>query len=404
MKGLLFVRWMVALSMVAVVVGTAAAGFLWGLDWVTRLRFSQSWLVYLLPVAGLGMGYYYRTHGRFVGAGNQVILAELHHDRGKVPALMAPSVVLATLVTHLFGGSAGREGTAVQMGAGMGAWVGGFVSKGGRAKKIFIFCGISAGFGAVFGTPFAGALFALEFTRFRLLSRKLIPCLFTALLADQVCHAWGIGHTVYPAIMWERSLGNWFPLMPKIFVFACVVALLSRFFVWVSKFVAGKLQVWFPDGALRAAVGGMVVILLFWLAGTGDYLGLGVLAEDENAYTLPRFFAVDLQAPAETWMWKIAFTVVTLGAGFKGGEVTPLFFIGAALGNWLAWVLDAPVDLFAGMGMIAFFAAATKTPWASLVMGIELLGWGAYAPLAMGTFLAYKLSGKRSVYPEPSEV
>ena len=140
------------------------------------------------------------------------------------------------------------------------------------------------------------------------------------------------------------------------------------------------------------------------LAGTGDYLGLGVLAEHKDSLTLPRFLSPSMEAPASAWLWKLAFTVVTLSAGFKGGEVTPLFFIGAALGNSLAWFLNAPVDLFAGLGMIAFFAAATKTPYASIMMGIELLGWQMSLPLVACTLIATRLSGSKSVYPNVEEL
>ena len=292
----------------------------------------------------------------------------------------------------------------MQMGAAIAAGCGRLVANSEAAGRLLLFGGIAAGFGAVFGTPFAGAVFALEFTGHRLFSRKIIPCLLTALVADQVCLAWGITHTHYPAIEFTRSISTYFPLIWKLLFAAAVFALASRFFVRASHFTAGKLREWFPHEAVRAGVGGAVVVVLFLIVGTGDYLGLGVLAENKDSLTLPRFFLTDMHAPASAWLWKLVFTVVTLSAGFKGGEVTPLFFIGAALGNALAWFLNAPVDLFAGVGMIAFFASATKTPYASIVMGIELLGWHVYAPLAICTLMAWKLSGRDSVYPNKEDL
>lgn len=397
-------RWIVLLVVVAGVVGSAAALFLVGLDAATRQRFATPWLIYLLPVCGLAMGCYYRYLGKHVSSGNHVILGHVHKDRAPVPFVLAPSIVLATIATHLFGGSAGREGTAVQMGAAIAAACGKRVAQTPEAVKLLVFCGIAAGFGAVFGTPFAGAVFALEFLRHRILSKKLIACLLTALAADQVCRAWGIHHTPYPHIEFTRSISNYLPMVWKLLFAAAIFALASRMFIEASHFSAKKLRTWFPHEGVRAMVGGGIIVGLFLLVGTTDYLGLGVLAENKDSLTLPRFFSPELHTPANAWLWKLVFTVVTLSAGFKGGEVTPLFFIGAALGNALAWFLHAPVDLFAGVGMIAFFAAATKTPYASVIMGIELLGWHIYAPLAVCTFLAYKLSGTNSIYPNTEDL
>lgn len=399
-----FLKWSLALAILAALTGSAAALFLYSLDAATRARFENPWLVYLLPVAGIAMGFYYRHLGKRVTSGNHVILGKVHKEKAPVPFSLAPSILISTVATHLFGGSAGREGTAVQMGAGIAATVGRFSTTGKASMNLMIFCGIAAGFGAVFGTPFAGALFALEFTGHRLVSRKIIPCLIAAMAADQVCLAWGITHTPYPAIEFSKNITTYFPLLWKLFFAAVVFALASRLFIIVSHFTVGKLREWFPHEAVRAAVGGLAVVGLFITLGTTDYLGLGVIAENESSLTLPRMLNSELRAPADAWFWKSVFTIITLSAGFKGGEVTPLFFIGAAMGNTLAWLLNAPVDLFAGIGMIAFFGSATKTPWASVVMGIELLGWHICAPLAICTFAAWKMSGTKSVYPDVEEL
>lgn len=399
-----FLKWSLALVILAILTGSAAALFLWSLDAATRARFENPWLIYLLPVAGIAMGLYYRLHGRRITSGNHVILGNVRKENAPIPFSLAPSILIATVATHLFGGSAGREGTAVQMGAGIAATVGRFSTTGKASMNLMIFSGIAAGFGAVFGTPFAGALFALEFTGHRLVCRKMIPCLIAALTADQVCLAWGITHTPYPTIEFSKSITTYLPILWKLLFAAVVFALASRLFIITSHFTVKKLREWFPHEAVRAAVGGLAVVGLFISLGTTDYLGLGVLAENESSLTLPRMLDSDLRAPSDAWFWKAVFTIITLSAGFKGGEVTPLFYIGAAMGNALAWFLNAPVDLFAGVGMIAFFGAATKTPWASVVMGIELLGWQIYAPLAICTFTAWKMSGSNSVYPDVDDL
>lgn len=393
-------KWSLALAILSALVGSSAALFLWGLDAATRQRFDTPWLIYLLPLAGAAMGAYYRYWGKQVSSGNSSILRTAHGKDPLVPPSLAPSILIATVATHLFGGSAGREGTAVQMGAGIAAWVGKYLATTKEALHLLLFCGIAAGFGAVFGTPLAGSIFALEFVRHRILSRKIILCLLAAFGADFVCNLWGTEHTPYPQIGFSVSYSALPALFAKLFLTGAILALGSRLFVYASHFTARKFQQWFPHESLRAFTGGAILVGLFLLVGSGDYLGLGVLAENENSLTLPRFFSSDVEASADVWLWKIVFTVVTISAGFKGGEVTPLFFIGAALGNTLAWFLNAPVDLFAGIGMIAFFAAATKTPYASFVMGLELLGWHVFAPLALCVLITTKLSGSESVYPK----
>lgn len=399
------IKWFLTLAALAVLTGSASALFLYCLDAATHIRFEQSWLIYLLPIFGLATGFYYRRHGRTVKSANHLILSSAHKPEApRVPFRLAPSIFIATIGTHLFGGSAGREGTAIQMGAGIAAGLSKRFTTTREGSNLLILCGIAAGFGAVFGTPCAGAVFALEFIRHKILSRKILPCLITAIAAHHVCLAWGTHHTPYPSIAFSNSFSTWFSIIWKLFLFAVILALIARLFIWLTHFTTAKFQEWFPHDAIRASAGGVIVIALFLIVGNSDYLGLGVLAENRNSLTIPRFFSSSVHAPSDAWLWKIAFTVITLAAGFKGGEVTPLLFVGASLGNSLAWFLGAPADLFAGIGMVAIFAAATNTPYACIIMGIELLGWKIFAPLALCTMIAWKLSSKKSIYPDIKEL
>ena len=393
------VRWVAILVPLAAVIGSASAFFLWALDALTRLRFACPGLLFLLPIAGLCVGLIYRLYGKSASGGNNLLIDEIHQPGAGVPRRMAPLILFGTLVTHLFGGSAGREGTAVQMGGGIAATFARHLKLDAAHVRILLMAGVAAGFGSIFGTPIAGAVFALEVLIVgRIQYDALIPCFFASLLADWTCRAWGIGHTHYsvdvPAV--GAALDAW--LMGKVILAAVAFGLASTLFSSLSHRLGDAFNTHIPRAELRPVVGGFLVIGLFFLVGTGDYLGLGVLGNRPDAITLPAMFT-STEIPASAWAWKLLFTVITLSAGFKGGEVTPLFFIGAALGNTLALALGAPVDLFAALGFVAIFAGATNTPLASTFLGMELFGAGNGLYIATACLVAYRCSGSQGIYP-----
>ena len=325
-------RWALILVPMAAAVGTLCAAFLRSLDAVTRLRFAFPWLLYLLPIGGFVVGLLYHLTGRSVEGGNNLIVEQIHEPGGGVPLRMAPLIFFGTVVTHLFGGSAGREGTAVQLGGSLASGFGRALRLDAEATRTLLMTGIAAGFGAVFGTPIAGAVFALEVLAIgRVEYRALVPCLVAALVGDWTCLAWGIHHGVYhvDALVPVDAL-----LVAKAGVAGIAFGLTGLTFAEANHALGGWLKRVIPYGPLRPVIGGLAVIALVWLLGTRDYLGLGTLAATPDSLTIASFFGPD----THSWSWalKLLFTVVTLSAGFKGGEVTPLFFIGAALGNALA--------------------------------------------------------------------
>jgi len=261
--------------------------------------------------------------------------------------------------------------------------------------------GVAAGFGSVFGTPLAGAIFAMEVLVIgHMRYDALIPVLVASLVGDFTCSAWGIQHTPYHIAFDSAEAGHFVingVLLGKIVVAAMLFGLVSQGFAEFTHLIKSTLARWIPYAPLRPAMGGVVVITLVFLLGTRDYLGIGVSSPDAGAVTILSSFNAGGATPW-SWWWKLLFTAVTLGAGFKGGEVTPLFFIGAALGNALAGPLGVPVDLFAGLGFIAVFAGATNTPLACTVMGIELFGAHHAVYFAVACFIAYLFSGHSGIY------
>lgn len=386
---------------VAVLAGSASAFFLWALDEATKLRFANPWLLFLLPLGGLVIAWLYLEFGGRAEAGTNLIMDEIHEPGGGVPRRMAPLVLAGTLVTHLLGGSAGREGTAVQMGGSLASAYARLARIPAAHMRVLLMAGIAAGFGSVFGTPLAGAVFAMEVLVIgRVQYDALIPVLVASVVGDYVCSAWGIHHGTY-RIEFGASTGPLHfldaPLFGKIALAAVAFGLASRLFAELTHSVKRVLLRYVASPLLRPVLGGALVISLVYLVGTRDYLGIGIDSPHPGAVTIYSAFQPNGATPW-SWWWKLLFTAVTLGSGFKGGEVTPLFFIGATLGHTLATLLGAPVDLFAALGFIAVFAGATNTPLACTLMGIELFGGHHAVYFALSCFVAYLFSGPTGVY------
>ena len=387
-------RWALILVPMAALVGTLCAAFLWSLDAVTRLRFAFPWLLYLLPLGGFVVGLLYHLTGRSVEGGNNLIVEQIHEPGAGVPLRMAPLIFFGTVVTHLFGGSAGREGTAVQLGGSLASGFGRALGLDADGTRILLMGGIAAGFGAVFGTPIAGAVFALEVLAIgRVEYRALVPCLVAALVGDWTCLAWGIHHGAYRI---DALVPVGVLLVAKAGIAGVAFGLVGLAFAEANHALGGWLKRVMPYGPLRPVIGGLAVIALVHLFGTRDYLGLGTLAATPDSLTIASFFGPD----THPWSWalKLLFTVVTLSTGFKGGEVTPLFFIGAALGNALAPIFGVPTGVFAAIGFVALFAGAANTPLACTFMGIELFGAAYAVPIAVACVVAYLCSGHNGIY------
>lgn len=398
--------WTLLIVPVALVTGSLVALFLWLLDLVTTTRWQHTWIIFLLPLAGLLISFLYRTYGKNSEAGNNLIMDEIHKPGGGIPFRMAPLVLFSTIVTHLFGGSAGREGTAVQMGGSISSLFSKLYKLKHREKRILLMCGMAAGFGAVFGTPIAGAVFALEVLAIgRIKYDALLPCLIASMLADIACSAYGIHHTHYSIAFMGgiKSTSQWLPylsfdfgLLLKVIAAGVAFGLVSFLFSEASHLIKLGATTYISNKWLIPVVGAFFVIGISYVLGSFDYLGLGVTNPNGGVSIVTAF--TENGAGTWSWLWKLLLTAITLGTGFKGGEVTPLFFIGATLGNTLSSLTGAPVDLFAGLGFIAVFAGATNTPLACTLMGIELFGSNNIVYYAVACFTAYYFSGHSGIY------
>lgn len=387
---------------VAAAVGSVCAFFLWSLDRVTAAREQRPALLFALPILGIAVHLIYARWGRSAHRGNALLIEQLHTPGGAVPRRMAPLILLGTLLTHLGGGSSGREGAAVQMGGGLASFFARLFHLRSGDSRTMLMTGIAAGFGGVFGTPIAGAVFALEVAAVgRWDDEPLVPCLWGAVVGHGACLAWGAHHTNY-----HQFLGAVPALSPvlagKVLIAAVAFGLTAALFVSAAHGIRDFFDRRFRPAWTRPVMGGLALIALTHLLGTRDYLGLGVDAPSTHpgAVTILSAFQEGGATPW-SWLWKILFTAVTLGAGFKGGEVTPLFFIGATLGNALAPLLSAPVDLFAGLGFVAVFASAANTPLAGVVLGLELFGKENAVYFALAVFVASVFSGHAGIYSTP---
>jgi H+/Cl- antiporter ClcA len=395
-------KWTFLVAPMAIAVGSLVALFLWLLDKVTQIRWQNGWIIYGLPLAGILIYFLYQLVGKKTEAGNNLIIDEIHEPDGGVPARMAPLVLLTTLITHLFGGSAGREGTAVQMGGGIAGLFGRWLKLNPHDLRILLMAGIAAGFAAVFGTPVTGTVFAMEVIAIGSIKYDaLLPCLIASLLANFTCNSWGIQHTLYSIHFMHSTNNDFFGidylLIGKTVIAGIAFGLVAYLFGEMQHSVKTYSNRLIKIKWLIPAIGGCIIIGLSILLNTRDYLGLGVTSENPNGISIVNAFTLG-GVTNWSWFWKLIFTAITLGTGFKGGEVTPLFFIGAALGNTLAWISGAPIDLFAALGFIAVFAGATNTPLACTIMGVELFGGEHIIYYAIACFIAYYFSGHSGIY------
>jgi H+/Cl- antiporter ClcA len=380
-------EWLLLSMVIAICVGSACAFFLISLEYATDYRNAHEWIIYLLPLAGILLGYVFYRWGKEIAPGNNLVISNIHKPKKIIPFRLAPFILGGTVFTHLFGGSAGREGTAIQMAAAISDQLSRVFKLSKYNRRIVLISGMSAGFGAVFGTPFAGAIFGLEVSHMgKIKYNAIFPAFASSFMADYVTKSYGVSHSHY-------ILG----LVPDINLQGLLITILAGIcfglaalsFIKLTSSYSKLSSKYIKRAYMRPFFGGILILAIAGLLGTTKYLGLGLP-------TIVESFTVQ-QAPY-VFFFKLLLTAITLGAGFKGGEVTPLFFIGAALGSALSLFLPLPVGLLTAMGFVAVFAGASNTPLASSIMAIELFGIACSPYVAIACIVAYLISGHHGIY------
>ena len=376
-------KWMVLGGVIGLVGGIIGSLFHIGVDTATQMRLAHPWVLYLMPVGGLAIVGLYRLT-KTEGKGTNDIIASVHFGE-QVPGLLVPVIFVSTVITHLCGGSAGREGAALQIGGGIGYQAGRLLRLGEKDLPLATLCGMSGVFAALFGTPLTATVFALEVISVGVpYYAGLVPCLTAALTGYLVSVLMGVPPTRFTVTVPGLEVRT----MLLVMVLALLCAVVSILFCRGLHGVEHLLKRTLKNPYLRVAVGAAVLIGLTLLT-NGDYNGAGMEVIGR---------AIAGQADPWAWVWKLLFTAITIGCGFKGGEVVPSFFVGAAFGCVAAGWLGLPAGFGAAMGLVSVFCGAVNCPLASIILSVELFGSGDLLYFAMACSISYLISGYCGLY------
>ena len=376
-------KWVLLGGVIGAVGGVVGSLFHLGVNYATAIRGAHPWILYLLPVGGLAIvGLYKLCH--LEGKGTNAIIESVHFGES-VPILLVPVIFVSTVITHLCGGSAGREGAALQIGGGLGYEAGKLLHLGEKDLPLATLCGMSGVFSALFGTPLTATVFALEVISVGVLYYAgLVPCITAAMAAFGVSTLMGVEPTRFTVSMPPVTLETMVPVVALAILCAVVSILFCRGLHGVEHLLKRTLK----NPYLRVAVGAAVLIGLTLLT-NGDYNGAGMEVIGR---------AIAGQADPWAWVWKLLFTAITIGCGFKGGEVVPSFFVGAAFGCVAAGWLGLPAGFGAAMGLVSVFCGAVNCPLASIILSVELFGSGDLLYFAMACSISYLISGYCGLY------
>ena len=385
-RGVVSIKWVIFAVLVGIVVGLCGTAFYFGMSLVTVVRTQNPWLIYFLPIGGLAIVALYHILHDEKDTGTNLVLSAIHSG-DELPFRMAPLIFISTLITHLFGGSAGREGAALQMGGSLGNTLGKLFRFDDKDKHVMIMCGMSAAFSALFGTPMAAAIFSMEVVSVGIMYyAALVPCVISSLIAHGIAYSFGVSNELFlitdiPAFGVMNAV--------KISGLAVLCALVSILFCVALHQSEHLYKKFFQNPYLRIFVGGCIIVVLTLLVGNQNYNGTGINIIAQ---------CIDGSVHPEAFLLKIIFTALTLGAGYKGGEIVPSFFIGAGFGCLFGLVFGFSPTLCTAVGMTAVFCGVTNCPITSLLISFELFGYDGMPYFLLAIAFSYMLSGYFGLY------
>ena len=386
-----FIKWFFLAVITGGIIGVISSAFGHALSIATSIRKDMPWLLFALPLSGLLIIFLYKKFGKDDGGTNQVFSTVRARD--EVPATAAPLIFVSTVLTHLTGGSAGREGAAIQLGGSIANQLGRWFKMDEEDTHVIVMCGMSAAFAALFGTPMAAAVFSLEVISVGVMYyTALMPCLIASLIAAGVAGELGIhAEHFFEGFVPQMSIVT--GLQIGIVVLVCTIV--SILFCMVLKLV-GKTYGKIPNKYSRIVVAAGIIIVMNLLLQTTDYMGAGT----ELIVKAVQF------GEARPWdfFWKLVLTALTMKAGFKGGEIVPSFCIGATLGCAMGQLIGFEPRLCAACGMIAFFCAVTNCPITSMLIAFELFGFEGVSYYLVAVAVSYATSGYYSLYKDQTIV
>lgn len=388
----MFLKWTLISVLTGLIVGGFSTIFAFIMNTMTEYRENNDYMLWFLPLGGIVTVFLYSVFRYKNDKGTNLVLSTIH-AQSEIPLRMAPLIFFSTIITHVFGGSAGREGAALQLGGSLGNQIGRCLKLNDADKRVVVLCGMSAAFSALFGTPMAAAVFALEVVSVGVMYyAALVPCVFSSLIATYLAKSVGIKETNFSIVLFpELTIVNALETV----LLAILCALLSIVFIVMLHSTGDLFRKYLKNPYIRIVIAGSVIVVLSLLSGTRDYNGAGmnVIARAVSGEAVPYAF-----------LMKMLFTVITIEAGFRGGEIVPSFFIGATFGCTFGTLIGFSPSVCAAVGLIAVFCGVTNCPITSMLISFELFGAGGIPYFMIAVAVSYFMSGYYGLYKDQTIV